>query len=221
MTIGWGRPRFEKKVGLTLTVLTAFGLTASAATFAAFSDTTTNDNNQFVAGSVDIDDNDSAAALYDNFDGTPNGKPGDTESGCLVVTFNGSLDSTVKLYNPSTLNANNLDDQLTLEVTSGTGAATPGDCSAFSANGAAGDIYSGSLASFVSTYPDYANGLTLDENVADGNNAWSNGNAVTYRFTVTLADDGDVNDANSGNVDDSGAGYSTGLHTFTWEARNN
>jgi hypothetical protein len=220
MTIGWGKPRFEKKVGLTLTVLTAFGLTASAATFAAFSDTTDNSGNQFVAGSVDIDDNDAAAVLYDNFDGTPNGKPGDTESGCIVVTFNGSLDSTVKLYSASTLNANSLDDQLTLDITSGSGVATPGDCTGFTANGATGDVYTGSLANFVSTKNTYTNGVALDENVADANALWSNGNAVTYKFTITLADDADVNLANAGNVDDSGTGYSTGTHTFTWEARN-
>jgi predicted ribosomally synthesized peptide with SipW-like signal peptide len=219
MTIGWAKTRFEKKVGLTLTVLTAFGLTASAATFAAFSDTTDNANNQFQAGSVDIDDNDAAAVLYDNFDGTPNAKPGDTESGCIVVTFNGSLDSTVRLYSPSTLNANNLDDQLTLDITSGTGVATPGSCAGFTANGATGDVFSGSLASFMS-HADYATGVALDENVADANALWSNGDAVTYKFTVTLADDGDVNQANAGFIADTGTGYSTGLHTFTWEARN-
>lgn len=208
--------RIDTKVGLTLLVLALFGLVVGFATWAAFSDTTENSGNVFSAGTVDIDDNDSGTvALYDNYDGTPEAKPGDGDEGCIKVTFNGSLDSNVKLYSTSTLNANNLDDQLTLEVTSGSGEQT--GCGDFTAAGSAGDVYSGSLADFMSTHSAYGGGLALN---AGGDAVWSNGEATSYRFTVTLSDDADVNEANAGNVDDSGTGYSTGSHTFTWEARN-
>ena len=213
MTIGWAKSRFEKKVGLTLTVLTAFGLTASAATFAAFSDTTDNTNNQFVAGTVDIDDDDATSALYDV---VTNGKPGSTDAGCIKVTFNGSLDSTVKLYSSAITGDAALASNLDLEITSGTGNAGGSLCTDFAAAGADGDVYTGTLADFATGNTNFADGLPLN---AGGNAVWSNGEAVTYRFEVTLQDD---NAANNGNAGDDGADkFTTGAHTFTWEAQNN
>jgi predicted ribosomally synthesized peptide with SipW-like signal peptide len=195
-----------------------FGLVAGLSTWAAFSDTTANAGNVFTAGTVDIDDNDSGTALYDNFDGTPEGKPTSSETGCIKVTFNGSLDSSVELYGSNNLNANALDDQLTLQITSGSGDTI--NCSDFDQGANAdGNVYNGSLANFMTTYNGWGDNLDLN---AGGNAVWSNGEAVTYEFVITLADDADVNLANKGNVSDDGpTGYSTGSHTFTWEARNN
>ena len=204
--------RDGKRIALTLVVLAAVGAIAGIGTWSAFSDTTANAGNNFVAGSVDIDDNDSTTALYNT---STNAKPSDTDSGCIVVTFNGSLASSVKLYSGSTLNANNLDDYTTLTVTSGSGAATPTDCTAFTPAAGTGDVYNGTLANFMATKNSYANGIALN---AGGDAVWSNLEAVTYKFEVTLQDN---NLANAGSVDDSGTGYQTGSHTFTWEARNN
>ena len=213
MTIKRALPRFEKKVGLTLTVLTLFGLTASAATFAAFSDTTTNSGNVFQAGTVDIDDDDAASALYD---AVTNGKPGSTDQGCVKVTFNGSLDSSVKLYVSALTGDAALNSNLDLEITSGTGNAGGSLCTDFAAAGAAGDIYAGTLAAFDAAHSDFSDGLALS---AGGNAVWSTAEAVTYRFKVTLQDD---NAANNGNAGDDGADkFTTGAHTFTWEAQNN
>jgi hypothetical protein len=171
-----------------------------------------NTGNNFVAGSVDIDDNDTTTALYNS---TTNAKPGDKDDGCIVVTYAGSLDSTVRLYSTDTLNNNNLKDYLTLTITSGTGAATPTNCGLFVASAGTGDVYNGTLANFMATKNSFANGVALN---AGGNAVWSQGESVTYKFEVTLQDD---NLANAGNVADSGTGYSTGVHSFTWEARNN
>lgn len=211
--------RLESKVGLTLAVLGLFGAVVALTTWAAFSDTTTNSGNTFAAGTVDIDDNDADVALYN---AVTSGKPGSTDFGCIKVTFNGSLDSAVKLYSGSTLNSNGLtdtaDDNLTLTITSGSGAATPGSCDAFTTSNATGNIYNGSLGDFVATYSDYTSGLALNA----GDAVWSSGETVTYRFDVTLADD---NDANAGaadtNANSGPSGYSTGSHAFTWEARSN
>jgi predicted ribosomally synthesized peptide with SipW-like signal peptide len=200
------------KVALTLLVLLLIGAVAGFGTWAAFSDTAVNSGNNFVAGSVDIDDNDTGTALYNS---TTNAKPGDRDDGCIVVTYNGSLDSTVRLFSTDTLNNNNLKDYLTLTITSGTGAATPTDCSAFSTTQTTGNIYNGTLANFMANKNSFPNGIPLD---AGGNAVWSTGESVTYKFEVTLQDN---NLANAGNVADSGTGYSTGVHSFTWEARNN
>lgn len=208
---------YAHKVGLTLLLLGLLGALIIVATWAAFSDTTANAGNRWDAGSVDIVDNDDGTrALYDLFDGTPLGKPGSSDSGCIKLTFNGSLDSTVRLYGSNNLNANDLDDQLTLSITSGTGPAVNNDCTAtdFTAAGAAGDIYSGSLANFMATYNDYTDNLTLN---AGADAVWSPTETVTYKFEISLADDADVNNANSKTA----TGYATGLHSFTWEARNN
>jgi predicted ribosomally synthesized peptide with SipW-like signal peptide len=208
--------RTARKLGLTFLLLALLGLLIVVATWAAFSDTTANADDRFDAGSVDIEDNDSGSrALYDVFDGTPFAKPTDSDSGCIKVTYNGSLDSIVHLYGSDDLEDNPLDDQLTLTITSGTGAATNNECTGlFTAAGATGDVYSDSLANFMSTYNDYTNNLTLN---AGGDAVWSQNETVTYKFEVTLTDDADVNDANS----KSATGYATGSHSFTWEARNN
>ncbi|MDQ4145120.1 MAG: hypothetical protein M3198_15540 [Actinomycetota bacterium] len=204
-----------RKVGLTFLLLALLGLLIVAATWAAFSDTTANAGNRWEVGSVDIEDNDAGTrALYDLFDGTPYAKPGDSDSGCIKVTYNGSLASNVRLYGSNNLNANALDDQLTLTITSGSGDATNNDCTTFTAAGTTGDVYSGSLANFMSTYNDYADNLALS---AGGDTVWSQNETVSYKFEVTLTDDADVNDSNSKTA----TGFATGNHSFIWEARNN
>ncbi len=204
-----------RKLGLTFLVLALLGLLIVVATWAAFSDTTANAGNQWETGSVDIEDNDAGTrALYDLFDGTPASEPGDSDSGCIKVTYNGSLASSVALYGSNNLNANGLDDQLTLDITSGSGAVADNTCGTFTPAGLAGDVYSGSLANFMTSYNDYSDNLALN---AGGDAVWTQNESVTYKFEVTLADDADVNDANSKST----TGYSTGSHSFTWEARNN
>jgi hypothetical protein len=207
--------KLAHKVGLTALLIGLLGLLVVAATWAAFSDTSANAGDRFDVGSVDIEANGNGTqALYDLFDGTPYAKPGDSDSGCTKVTFNGSLASTVHLYGSNNLSANPLDDQLTLTITSGSGDATDNDCGDFVAAGADGDVFSASLASFMSTYNDYDDNLGLN---AGGDAVWSQNETVTYRFEVTLTDDADVNDANSKTA----TGYATGSHSFIWEARNN
>jgi predicted ribosomally synthesized peptide with SipW-like signal peptide len=202
----------KTKVGMTFLVLVALGGLAAVSTLAAFSDTTANAGNKFQAGSVDIGSNDlGTTALYDLYDGTPEAKPGISDSGCIKVTYSGTLDANVRLYSTSTLTANALDDNLQLVITPGTGDAL--DCSDFTAGGQVA-IFDSTLANFMSTRNSYDNG------VADypGTTAtkWATSNAVTYEFKVTLTDDADVNDANS----KAASGFTTGLHGFTWEARN-
>ena len=198
----------EVRVGMTLLVLGALGFLSLVATLAAFSDTTDNPGNRFQSGSVVIDDNDlGTTALYDLYDGTPEAKPGQSDSGCLKVTYSGSLDADVRLYSTSTLNVNGLDDNLQLVITPGSGTAL--DCSDFAAGGQVA-IFNNTLANYMPTRNSYTNGLA--DNPGTVATKWVTGDAVTYKFEVTLTDDADVNDANGG--------LATGLHTFTWESRN-
>ena len=209
-----------RRVGLSILALSVFGGISAAGTWAAFSDTTSNDGNAFVVGTVDIDDDDAGTALYA---ATTNAKPGDSDEGCLNLSFSGTLASSVKLYGSNNLNANPLDDQLTLTITKGSGAAggSTTDCTGFTPAGTGSAVFTGSLASFMTTHNTYAGGLAVND---QGNNAvWTSGDAVSYKFNVTLTDDGDVSDANHGTPvnGDSGVPFSTGAHSFTWEARNN
>ena len=202
----------RKKIGLTSIVLVAVAGLAAMSTLAAFSDTTDNTDNKFHAGSVDIGSNASgSSALYDLYDGTPEAKPGSIDSGCIKVTYSGTLDADIRLYSTSTLSVNALDDNLQLVITPGTGEAV--DCSDFNASGQVA-IFDNTLANFMATRNTYTNGLA--DYPGTTATKWATSNAVTYEFKVTLTDDADVNDANS----KAASGFATGLHGFTWEARN-
>jgi predicted ribosomally synthesized peptide with SipW-like signal peptide len=185
-------------------VVSAFGLAAGAATHAAFTDTTTNDGDTFTAGSVDIDDDDGGIALV----GLTAGNPGDTDTGCITVTYNGSLDSTVRLY--GTTAGTGFDQYITLTVERGTWSGAPPafeGCTGFTPDATdyigagAGVVYTGTMAD----YPD-----AFAAGIVDGGGTpetWTTGESRPYRFTVTV-DDAD------------GAQTLNATQTFTWEARN-
>ena len=190
--------RTNKKVLRTLIVLGAVGIVAGLGVFAAFTATTTNSGNTVTSGSVAISDNDGGSTpLYV----ASNTKPGDTQVSCIKVTYTGSLASAVKLYMSSGITNGTA---FNLKVERGTQAAGvfPA-CGDFAATSTA---YDGPIGSFGTTY---AGGV--DGKVAGA--AWASNDVVAYRFTVT------TNDDTTANAHTSTQG--TGLHTFTWEARNN
>jgi predicted ribosomally synthesized peptide with SipW-like signal peptide len=187
-----------RKMLLTLLLVGVVGATAGLGTFSAFSSTTDNTGNNFTAGSVTLSDNDAGSALYN----VTNAKPGDSNVSCILLTYSGSLDSDVKLYTTSSVNAFASNVDLTIEKGTGSGAFPA--CTGFSAQST---IYSGTLANFASTKNSYANGIAAYPGAAT---KWSTGDTLVYRFTVTL---------NSA-VANSAQGGTTGSHSFTWEARN-
>lgn len=209
MGAGWGSkpPRDQSRaarVGLTLLILAGFGFVGGLATRAAFSDTTLNAGNGFTAGTVKIDDNDAGSALLSLSDATP----GATDTGCIKVTYNGSLDSTVRVFGTTT--GSGLDQYIDLKVTRGTYSSDPGfdSCSNFTADptdhigSGSGVVYDGTLQGF----PDsYAAGLV--DPTSGAPETWTAGEVHVYRFTVTLQDD-------------AGAAGLDATQTFTWEARN-
>ena len=184
-----------RKTLLTLLVVGVVGSLAGIGTFSAFSSTTDNTGNLFAAGTVYITDNDGGASSLYN---VTNQKPGDTVTSCIKVTYTGTLDFTVKLYS-SAIGA--LGPYVNLTVTEGTGGGVFGDCTGF----VAGTTIFGpaALSGFPTTY---GAGLSTG-------GTWTNPTTVTYRFTVTLADNNSANGQGSGPI-------TTGSHSFTWEARN-
>jgi hypothetical protein len=189
---------------LALSALTIGLATAAiaAATWSSFSRTTANPSNSFSAGTVAIGDNDAGAALLS----LSSASPGTGSTGCIRVTYTGSLASSVHLYGSV---SGSLAQYLNVVITRGTQSAPSfPSCSGFSADstnyiGAGpGVVYSGTLASFASSHHDFASG------VADPG-TWTQSVAHTYQVQLTLP---------SG-----AAAAAQGLSssaTFTWEAQN-
>jgi len=186
--------RTGAKLGLTMLILALLGAVVGFGTFSAFSATTENPGNAFDAGTVSITDDDSGSAMLS----LANAKPGDSDTACIVVTYTGSLPSSVRLYGAT--GGSGLDQYLDLTVTRGTIAGPSFDsCPGFTPDGGGGVIYSGTLAA----YPDaYAAGLV------DPDGSWMNGESRAYRFSVSVQDDGGAQGLNA-------------TQSFTWEARNN
>jgi predicted ribosomally synthesized peptide with SipW-like signal peptide len=191
-----------RKILLTLLVLGAFGVVSGAATFSAFSSQTSSSANSFSAGTVQLTDNDLDVAMLS----LSNAQPGATDTSCILVTYSGSLSSTVRLYGAV---AGALAPYLTLTVTRGDDP-TPvfDDCNGFVADSTdyvgagAGVVYQGALSAFPASY---AAGLV--DPLAASPETWTTGETHTYRFVVSLADD-------------NGAQGLSATAAFTWEARN-
>jgi hypothetical protein len=191
-----------RKILLTLLVLGGLATVGGAATFSAFSSTTTNAANSFAAGTVQLTDNDLGAAMLS----LSNAQPGATDTSCILVTYSGSLSSAVTLYGSV---AGALAPYLTLTITRGDDP-TPvfDDCAGFTADSTdyigagAGVVYQGLLSAFPTSY---ATGLV--DPIPASPETWTTGETHTYRFAVTLADDNGAQGLNAN-------------ASFTWEARN-
>ena len=191
-----------QKLLLSFLLVGVLGGLAGLGVFAAFSSTTSNDNNSFSAGSVTISDNDANSALYS----VTNKKPGDSVSGCIKVTYTGSLAADVHIYTTSTMGA--LAQYIDLTITPGTQAVSSfPSCTGFVPD-VGGAIYTGTLQNFANTKNSYANGVVDYPGTLQ--TAWNANDSVVYQFTATL----------QSSAPDTAQGATTGSHSFTWEARN-
>jgi hypothetical protein len=142
---------------------------------------------------VYIVDNDGGSAMFN----VSNAKPGTTYTGCIKVTYLGSLDASVKLYGGGFGGA--LAPYLDVTVEEGSGL-TGFNCTGFTSSGT---VYSSvAMGSFPTTYAGAS---------ATGG-TWTTNTSVDYRFTITLADN---NAANGGS-----SPLAANAFSFTWEARN-
>ncbi|MEY2517085.1 MAG: hypothetical protein QOJ89_4443 [bacterium] len=173
-------------------------------TFSSFSGVTANPAATLSAGTVTISDNDAGSALL----ALSNAKPGDTVSGCIVVSYDGTLPASVVLYGNTT--GTGLDAYLDLKVTRGTISGTPlaGSCTNFTADSAnyisqgAGVVYLGTLQGWPDTS---ATGL-VDPTTASAA-TWAHGETHAYRLQVTLGS------ASAGQG-------KTVTQSFSWQAAN-
>jgi hypothetical protein len=196
--------RIAVKLAATAAVLALCALLASAATWSNLNSTAANPSNLFAAGTVKIASNSGSSAVLS----LTNAKPGADSTGCIQVTYTGTLPANVKLY--GTGGGTGLNQYLTLVVTRGTFSGTPaaGSCTGFTADTTnyisqgAGVIYSGTLANWPAT----AATAQFDPTAANPE-SWTAGEARGYQFQVTLG----TNAAGQG---------LTGTETFTFEANN-
>jgi hypothetical protein len=201
--------RHARRIGVqlaaTAAVLAGGALLASAATWSNLNATATNPTNSFLAGTVKIASNSSSSAVVS----LTNAKPGAVSTGCIQVTYTGTLPSTVKLYGTS--GGTGLNAYLTLVVTRGTFSGTPasGSSTGFTADTTnyislgAGIMYSGTLAA----WPTTAATANVDATSASPQ-TWNAGESHGCQFQVTLGSS-------------TAAQRLTGTETFTFEANNN
>jgi hypothetical protein len=134
-----------------------------------------------------------------------NAGPGDTDQGCMRVTYAGSLAQTVRLYGSTS--GTGLDQFLELTVVRGTLSGTSASCAGFSPDltdyvGAGpGVIFQDSLDELPD---DYEDGLV--DPVEGSEETWTNGESHAYQFVVTVRDDNGAQGLSAG-------------QSFVWEAR--
>ena len=188
------------KAALSLLAVGVLGGFAAHGVYGLFSSTTQNSGNEIASGTVELSDNDSGAALY-NATGV---RPGESISRCIKATYGGSLPALVRLYSASTPGP--LAQFIDLTITQGTQPSStfPG-CTGFAAD-ATGAIFTGTLQGFEQARTSYANGIAT---APAGKSSWSKGEALVYRFQATL----------QATAPDSSQGWSSGVHSFVWEAR--
>jgi hypothetical protein len=182
---------------LALAVIVGFALTALAvvrASSAAFTATTVNGSDTWNVGTVALTDDDAGVAMF-----TATGvKPSSTGTKCILVTYNGSLAATVKLYTQSESTTNAADASLNLLIEAGTGGTTS-SCAGFAVTST---LYNSTLSSLASSTTNFATGL----------GTWApsgSGQTTAYRFTWTF----------SSSAPNTTQGGSAAVQ-FTWEAQN-
>lgn len=196
------RPHGAKRFALTLVVLGLMGFAAGVGTWGMFTDSAAVTDNTFGSGTVAIGDDDGGSTPMFSLTGL---QPASTDSGCIVVTYTGSVTANVRLYGSTA--GTGLDQYLDLTVTRGTKSGAFDSCSGFTADSTnyigqgAGVIYSGTLQGF----PDDYNAGTVDP-TSGSPEAWTSGEAHAYRFDVTLQNNVAAQGKNA-------------TQTFTWEAR--
>jgi hypothetical protein len=172
--------------GLLLSMTLVWGRTQ-----AAFSGSTTNPASTLTTGTVSLSDDDSGTALF-SLSGL---KPGNTGTGCIAVSYGGSVTSAVKLYVKPGDATGTLGTYLTFTVEEGSGGSNA-SCTGFAVSTT---DYSGTLSGFTSAKTTYGTGV----------GAWSPtgaSQAKTYRFSYAVPDD------------NTAANKSAGV-LLTWEAR--
>ena len=190
---------------LALVALALIAALTGAQAWAAFKASTVSTGNSFASGTVTLTDNDSGTATLS----LSAAVPGNSDSGCITVSYTGSLASAVRLYGTTT--GTGLDAYLDLKVTRGGFSGAPpafDSCTTFTADATnymgsgSGVIYDGTLQGFPD---DYAAGRV--DPLTASPETWTTNESHVYKLQITLQDN-------------PSAQGKTAPQTFTWEARN-
>jgi hypothetical protein len=162
-------------IALSFILIALLVVTSSRAAFVAQND---NVSNQVSAAAVDLTDNDSGGAMFNNVTGL---LPLVDTDRCIDVTYTGNIDPPpVKLF-VSAAPTGGLVNYLNLRVDVTTDTADAfGSCTSFE-SGTVTTLYNGTLAGFATAYPNYGTSLT----------AWDpagTGETRTFRFRLTVQD---------------------------------
>lgn len=179
---------------LTFILIALLVVTSSRAAFVAQNDNTTN---TVTAAAIDLVDNDSGSAMFNSV----GLMPGTNIEKCIDVTYNGNIDPLlVKIY-ATAAPTGTLGTYLNLTVDVGNDTADAfGTCTNFGLVGGSTNVYTGTLAAFAGSHPDYASGRST---------TWDptgTGQTRTFRFTLSVQD----NPAAEG---------LTSTFGFSWETR--
>ncbi|MFN8052559.1 MAG: hypothetical protein U0Q22_14025 [Acidimicrobiales bacterium] len=160
---------------------------------AAFSATTSNAGNSWATGTVAVSDDDSAAAMFT----VPSMLPGDTGSKCIKLTYTGTQNALVKLYQTAATGAT-LRPYIDVVITEGTGG-TFASCTGFSSTST---IFTGTLDAFVTGKTDYTSGV--------GSATQMNTGATTRTYKIDWTFNAAAPNTTQGQ---------SSTVTFQWEAR--
>lgn len=172
---------------------------------AAFTASTDNTGNVFNGGTVTLTDDDDATALF-SVDGM---QPGQVETGCILVTYDGTITTpdAVRVYSGGYTNVKGddedsvgLSDHLSVTIEEGSGAVF-NDCAGFVAD-PGGPIVAETLTDFGADRTDYATG-------AGDWTPTATGDTRSYQVTVELLE----------STPDSEQGAATQDVVFVWEVQ--
>jgi hypothetical protein len=193
----------------------ACGAMMFAASYSAFSSTTSNPADNWSAGSVVLADDDTGTAMFTTGTVGTNQvsgaglKPGQTVVNCVRVTYTGSLPATVKLYGTAISETNGSGGTgmlayLHTKIEEGTAGAY--GCTGFAGASTIWDTgtHGGVASDLLSVLP-----ITYATGPSSALASWTNNSLRVYRFTMTL--DSSAPDTSQ---------TATATATFNWQAQN-
>ena len=176
---------------LSFILIALLVVTSSRAAFVAQNDNT---SNQVTAAAVDLTDNDSGTAMFNNVTGL---MPGTNVDRCVDVTYTGSVDPTAVLLYASGAPTGTLAPYLDLTIDVGDDTGDPfRTCTSFVSTGT---LYSGTLSNFATSHANYAAGLSTWDPAGSPE-------TKTFRFRLAVQDN-------------AAAEGLTSTFGFSWETR--
>jgi hypothetical protein len=176
---------------LSFILIALLVVTSSRAAFVAQNDNTAN---QVTAASIDLADNDSGSAMFNNVTGL---MPGNNVDSCIDVTYSGTANPTAVLLYINGSPTGTLGQYLNLTIDIGNDTTDAfGTCTNFASTA---QLWSGTLDAFVAAHPNYALGLSTWD-PAPGSET------KTFRFRLSVQDNAAAEGLNS-------------TFGFSWETR--